>query len=107
MPTWMNDILGWIQFGTAVLVFATMLVSALTAFLAKKGIMNQAQVDEAKSEEGKAKNMANAVAKAIDEVKKIDPAIGKLATGVVLDNINGEKEFLDTFLRERNLNQPQ
>jgi len=95
----------YLRLAIAVLVMATTIVSAITAFLVRRGIVNKATADEALQEKEKAKKIAFIVANALDRVKEVDTNIGKLATSLVTSMVDPEeKKVLDEFLKSHNLN---
>lgn len=107
----MEDILTqmtpYLQFATTVLVLTTTIVGIVVAMLARAGILNKKHVEEARREERNAKEIANAMANAIEELKKTDPAAAKTTTGGVVAKLGpAGKVKLDIFLHERNLNKP-
>jgi hypothetical protein len=96
----------YLRLAIAVLVMATTIVSTVTAFLVRRGIVNKTTADEALEEKERAKKIAFIVANALDRVKEIDSNIGRVATNVVTSMVDPEeKKVLDEFLKNHNLNQ--
>jgi len=95
----------YLRLAIAVLVMATTIVSTITAFLVRRGVVNKATADEALQEKEKAKKIAFIVSNALDRVKEVDANIGKIATEAVTRMVDPEeKKVLDEFLKCHNLN---
>lgn len=102
----MDDICTYVEFGTAILVFATTIISVIVAFLVKQGILQKEKLTEAEREAASAKRIAAVVASALEKIKVTDPGVGKLGTDHVVRRLmNGEKEKLDALLKEHDINQ--
>ena len=76
-----------------------LVIGGILAYLVKKGHIDGKTVENSK-------DMANALAGAIDKFKGADPDAAKFLLRDVVSNIGDKKPVLDAFLKAMNLNAP-